>query len=56
MMPTDSLMDIEEQRLALLRGDAPWEDARSTASVQLIIVDQVPFGPMREASGFSFVI
>jgi hypothetical protein len=26
-MSADPLMDIEEQRLALLRGDAPLEDA-----------------------------
>jgi hypothetical protein len=32
-MHTDSLMDIEEQRLALHKGDAPLEDARSTASI-----------------------
>jgi hypothetical protein len=55
-MPIDSLVDIEEHHLALLRGDAPLEDARSTMSIYLIVVDQVPFGPTREVSGFGFVI
>jgi hypothetical protein len=32
-MLIDSLMDIEEQHLALLKGDAPLEDARSTTLV-----------------------
>jgi hypothetical protein len=55
-MPIDPSMDVEEQFLAFLRGDTSLEDARGAASIQLVVVDQVPFSPACEAPSFSLVV
>jgi hypothetical protein len=55
-MPIDPFVDIEEQCPTLLTGDALLKDARGAASIQLIVVNQVPFNPVREAPNFGFII
>jgi hypothetical protein len=55
-MPIDPFVDIEEQYPALLMGDALLKDARGAASIQLVVVNQVPFNPVREAPNFGFII
>jgi hypothetical protein len=55
-MPIDLFMDIEEQCLAFVTGDASLKDTSGAASIQFIVVNPLPFGPACDVPGFDFVV
>jgi hypothetical protein len=56
MMPADPFMDIEEQRLSLLREETPLKDAYGALLIQFVVVNLVSFSHVCEAPGFGFIV
>jgi hypothetical protein len=55
-MSTYPLMNVEKQCLTFLNWNVLLKDTRRTAMIQLIVMDEVPFGPAHQELGLSFVI
>jgi hypothetical protein len=56
LLDKPSCPHIPSWNITFLDGDAPLKDTRSDVMIQFFFMNEVPLGPMRQASGLGFIV